>query len=124
MGIIAYREIICCLLRQTTITTACNRARESTLGAVSGVESVESAWSPDAQESPRGVHRRPNPVCLSIVAGGRRQKGWMDANPPWPAFIARPCAVADVFMLDVSKASKGAFQGTSPAAWGDCQFLW
>src|ERR1039458_3866885 len=34
-----YREIICCLLKQTTITTACNRARESTLRAVSHVNS-------------------------------------------------------------------------------------
>src|ERR1017187_8590683 len=32
-----YREIICCLLDQTTITTACNRARESMHRVVSGV---------------------------------------------------------------------------------------
>src|ERR1039457_838645 len=27
---------------------------------------LESAWSPDAQESPRGVHRRPHRLLLSL----------------------------------------------------------
>jgi ATP-dependent DNA ligase len=34
MGILLKREIVCCLLQQTTITTAGNRARKSTAGAV------------------------------------------------------------------------------------------
>lgn len=62
-----YMEIICCLLQQTTITTACNRAREGTpLGRVRcGV--LESARSPYAQKTPRGVHRRPRRDTLSLV---------------------------------------------------------
>src|ERR1035438_7287867 len=44
-----YREIICCLLKQATIATACNRARESMLRAVSD---VNSAGRPPESTSP------------------------------------------------------------------------
>ena len=55
MGIVLNRENICCLLQQTTITSACNRARESTLSASPRCGVLESARSPDAQMSLRGV---------------------------------------------------------------------
>jgi hypothetical protein len=55
-----YREITCCLLQQTTIKTACNRARKSTLHATPGVES----WS---VFQACGVHRRPSRSPLSLV---------------------------------------------------------
>src|ERR1035441_7991930 len=61
-----YREIICCLLQQTTITTACNRARESTPRTSSGGV-LKSAWSPDVQGPPRGVHRSPRLLLLSLL---------------------------------------------------------
>ena len=66
VGIILIRKR-CCRLQQTTITIACNRARESTPGADSGVES----WSPRGVQTPpkppRGVHRRPNSRALSLL---------------------------------------------------------
>src|ERR1019366_7307079 len=41
-------------------------ARESTPRANLRCGVLESAWSPDAQKSPRGVHRRPNHRTLSL----------------------------------------------------------
>jgi hypothetical protein len=51
MGIILYRKIVCCLLQQTTNTTACNRARESTPRASPRCGVLESVWSPDAKNA-------------------------------------------------------------------------
>jgi len=63
-----YGEIICCLLKQTTITTACNRARE---GMRRAVPDVESAQSPDCEN---GLPWRPPestpPLAKSFVSGG------------------------------------------------------
>ena len=49
------------------LKAAYNRARESTPRASSRCGVLESAWSPDAQKSPRGVHRRPNRRLLSLL---------------------------------------------------------
>jgi hypothetical protein len=62
-----YIESKCCLLQQTTIRTACNRARKSKQLASLWCGVLESVWSPDAKKSPRGVHRRPNPRALSLL---------------------------------------------------------
>ena len=49
MGHRPYGEIICCLLKQTTITTACNRARDSMRRAVPG---VNARWRPPESKPP------------------------------------------------------------------------
>jgi hypothetical protein len=63
-----YIETKCCLLHQTSITTAYNRARKSKQLASLSVESLESARSPDAQKLPRGVDRRPISRVLSLLS--------------------------------------------------------
>ena len=50
-AIVLRGEITCCLLQQTTITTAC----------------PESGRSPDLENGVRGVHRRPNRVMVTLV---------------------------------------------------------
>ena len=55
-----YREIKCCRLQKTTISTANNRAQESTPRARSGVES----WSPRGVQTPKSC-----PVASTGVHG-------------------------------------------------------
>ena len=43
------------------------RAGEHVACQVPGVEVLESGWSPDAQKPPRGVHRRPRGLVLSLL---------------------------------------------------------
>ena len=69
------RETKCCLLQQTTITTAGNRAREGTHGAVSDVESRSPNGVQTVKTALRGVHRRPNRrSAKSFVFGGHACK--------------------------------------------------
>jgi len=62
-----YTEIDRCLLRQTPNRAACNRAQESTPRASPACGVLESAWSPDAPKPPRGVHRSPRRLLLSLL---------------------------------------------------------
>ena len=62
-----YMETDCCLLRQTTNRAACNRARRKARHVPATCRVLESAWSPDAPKAPRGVHRSPRGLVLSLL---------------------------------------------------------
>ena len=67
MGIVLiWKSIVVSFGRQQNESSLQPRAR-GTPRATSRCGVLESAWSPDAQKSPRGVHRSPNRLVLSLL---------------------------------------------------------